>query len=72
LARIVERPVFHPVPSVAQVLGKLLDSVQKCQHFLAVVGGVAELFTRLKHRIHDVLAHLAKPGMQRIELVTED
>ena len=45
LPRIVECPVFYPVPGLAKVMGKLLDSVQKCQHFLAVVGSVAELFT---------------------------
>ena len=72
LAWIVECPVFYPVSGLAKVMGKLLDSVQKCQHLLAVVGSVAELFTRLKKGIHHVFAHLAKPGMQRIELVTED
>jgi hypothetical protein len=71
-AGVVEGPVGYAVAVGLEVMGEPLHAVQECEHFLAVVGGVAEFFCRFKECVDDVFARAVKPGMLGIELVSQN
>jgi hypothetical protein len=72
LSGFVEGPVGYAVAVGLEVMGKPLHAVQEGEHFLTMVGGVAEFFFGFKQGIDYVFARAVKPGVLGIELVSQN